>query len=729
MTDPARAATVGPPDAAPAASSVSALSRDAVAGIAAAAVLMTQAMAFGITLYTPHIGSTSAGALAGLVGAAVLSLFSGLSRGTAGMISGPTGPVMALLVAITAALASAGLSGSALVQGLAVVVVVAGCIQVLLGLTGAGRIVKLVPVPVVAGFMTGSGALMIKSQIAPVAVPVASGGALPPSWIPAVTAFATMVAMWQGARRIPAVPAVIPGLLAGIGAFYGLCWWFGVTAPAAWMIGELPRLAWSELAARPSLAGQLPWLVVMASAVTLAVFTSLDTLLTSVVADAGTGERHNVRREVVAQGLGHVVVGLSGGMAGAGTTAATMVAVRSGGRRHPGAFLAVFVLICLVGADRAATYLPVSALAGVVVFVALGLIERNIWLWIQSRRTRLDACIALAVLGVTVIWDLMIAVGVGVLIAAIQFVTAQARTPVVLRRATGATIRSQRMRGREERAVLDRHGDAVVACDLRGSLVFATADRLFEDLLPDLEHGARVVISLKRVAHVDLTGVNVLCQIAARARSKGGEVVFANVHKRTGLSRKIRKSLRRAGIGAEMRVKTFVSADVALEYAEDRLLEAHGALAKAHSVELARSELCEAMHAGIVARLDPYFARCEVARRGRVYEAGGSGGTLYVVRRGNIDLRLPIGHRHWSRLARVGPGMLFGEVSFQTPGAHTATAVATEPCELYTLERDSFERLSAEDPEAALAVLRCIVRVLGRRLRQANREIYLLNQF
>ena len=710
-------------------SPASALTRDAVAGIAAAAVLMTQAMAFGIALYEPHIGSASAGALAGLTGAAVLSLFSSLSRGTVGMISGPTGPVMALLVAISTALASSGLSGSALVQGLAVVVVLAGGIQVLLGLTGAGRIVKLVPVPVVAGFMTGSGVLMIKSQFEPVAAPVVSGGVVPPSWIPAVTAFATLVAMWQGARRLPAVPAVVPGLLAGIGAFYGLCWWLGVDAPAAWLIGELPRLAWSEPAARPALASELPWLIIVASAVTLAAFTSLDTLLTSVVADASTGERHDVRREVVAQGLGHVVAGLSGGMAGAGTTAATMVAVRNGGRHYPGAFLAVFVLICLAGANEATTYLPVSVLAGVVVFVALGLIERNIWLWMQSRRTRLDAGIAIAVLGVTVIWDLMIAVGVGVLIAAAQFVTAQARAPVVLRRATGATMRSQRMRSQEERAVLDRHGDAVVAYDLRGSLVFATADRLLEELLPDLERGARVVISLKRVAHVDLTGVNVLRQIAARAHARGGEVVFANVHKRTGLSRKIRKSLRRVGIRDELRVKTFVSSDVALEYAEDRLLKAHGTLTRTHPVELARSELCEAMRAEMVARLEPYFARREVTRRERVYAAGGPGGTLYVVRRGNIDLRLPIGHHHWSRLARVGPGMLFGEVSFQTPGAHTATAVATEPCELYTLERDNFERLSAEDPEAALAVLRCVVRVLGRRLRQANREIYRLNQF
>ena len=125
--------TTGPSDTVWANSLAPALTRDAVAGIAAAAVLMTQAMAFGIALYEPHVGSASAGALAGLVGAAVLSLFSSLSRGTAGMISGPTGPVMALLVAISAALASAGLGGSALVQGLAVVVVMAGCIQVLLG--------------------------------------------------------------------------------------------------------------------------------------------------------------------------------------------------------------------------------------------------------------------------------------------------------------------------------------------------------------------------------------------------------------------------------------------------------------------------------------------------------------------------------------------------------------------------------------------------------------------
>ena len=707
----------------------SALGRDAVAGIAAAAVLMTQAMAFGIALYEPFIGVASAGALAGLISAAGLSLFSSLSRGTISLISGPTGPVMALLVAISAALASSGLSGSTVVQALAVVVVLAGVIQVLLGLTGAGRIVKLVPVPVVAGFMTGSGVLMIESQFEPVTNPVLTGGALPLSWIPAVTALATLVAMWLSGRRLPAVPAVIPGLLAGIGAFYGLCWWFGVAAPAAWLIGELPPLAWSELATRPAVGSHLPWLVIAVSAVTLAAFTSLDTLLTSVVADSGTGGRHNVRREVVAQGLGHVVVGLSGGMAGAGTTAATMVAVRNGGRHYPGAFLAVFVLLCLLAANEATAHLPVSALAGVVIFVALGLIERNILVWIRRRSTRLDAFIAIAVLGVTVIWDLMIAVGVGVLITAIQFIIAQARAPVVLRRATGATTRSQRMRGPEERAVLDENGDAVVVYDLRGSLVFVTADRLFEELLPDLERGALMVVSLKRVAYVDLTGVNVLRQIAARAWVRGGEVVFANVHKRTGLSRKIRKTLRRVGMGDTMRVKTFISSDTALEYVENRLLDAHGALMKTDPVGLAESELCEAMCAEHVAKLEPWFSRREVARSEIVYEAGRPGGTLYIVCSGNIDLRLPTGHRRWSRLARVGPGSLFGEVSFQTPGAHTATAVATEPCELLTLERDNFERLCAVDPEVGLAVLRCVVRVLGRRLRQANREIYQLNQF
>ena len=712
-----------------ASSPVSVLWRDAVAGIAAAAVLMTQAMAFGIALYEPYLGAAGAGALAGLIGVAGLSLLSSLSRGTAGLISGPTGPVLALLVAISAALASSGLSGAGVVQGLAVVVVMAGVIQVLLGLSGAGRIVKLVPVPVVAGFMTGSGVLMIQSQFEPVAIPGLAAGTMTPSWIPAATALATVLAMWQGGRRLPAVPAVIPGLLAGIGTFYTLGWWFDVAAPAAWLVGELPRLAWSELATRPAVRSHMPWLVIVVSAVTLAAFTSLDTLLTSVVADTRTGARHDVRREVVAQGLGHVVVGLGGGMAGAGTTAATMVAVRNGGRRYPGAFLALFVLVCLLGANEATAHLPVSALAGVVIFVALGLIERNIWVWIRRRRTRLDACIAIAVIGVTVIWDLMMAVGLGVLIAAIQFVTVQARAPVVLRRESGATMRSQRMRGREEQAVLDEHGDGVVVYDLRGSLVFATADRLFEELLPDLKRGVRMVISLKRVAFVDLTGVNALRQITDRARIHGGEVVFANVHKRTGLSRKIRKTLRRAGIGDKTRIKTFISSDAALEYAEDRLLEAHGALMRGNPVALAESELCEAMPAEQVARLEPHVSRREAARHAIVYEAGQPGGTLYIVHSGSIDLRLPTGHHHWSRLARVGPGMLFGEVSFQTPGAHTATAVATEPCELFALERDGFERLSEEDPEVALAVLRCVVRVLGRRLRQANREIYRLNQF
>ena len=142
------------------------------------------------------------------------------------------------------------------------VVVMAGMIQVVVSLTKAGRIVKLVPVPVVAGFMTGSGVLMIRSQFEPVAIPGLASGTMTPSWIPAATALATILAMWQGGRRLPAVPAVIPGLLAGIGTFYTLCWWFDVAAPAAWVVGELPRLAWSELATRPAVQSHMPWLVI-----------------------------------------------------------------------------------------------------------------------------------------------------------------------------------------------------------------------------------------------------------------------------------------------------------------------------------------------------------------------------------------------------------------------------------------------------------------------------------
>ena len=709
---------------------------DLWAGTAAAAVVLTQSMAFGVALHEPYTGGGALGALAGLVAAVWLSLASSLTGATSALISAPTGPTLVLLGAIAGALSRAGLEGLAVLQALGVTIILAGLLQVLLGLSGGGRVIKLVPVPVIAGFMTGSGLLMIAGQVDPF-----TGGTwgrlwqdqpLSVAWAPVLAAVVTIACMHLGSRLHLPVPAPLLGLVAGTAAFHSFGVIVGAVPEADWLVGPLPGSDTFVAAGWWTLPAGLPWGLMLASAAALCMLASLDTLLTCVIADTRTGQRHDARRELVGQGAGHVLCGLSGALAGAGTTAATMVAAKVGGGRRAG-FGCALVIACLVLVFHDVTsWVPMSVLAAIVVHVAIGLLGLDIFAWWRRRRTRADAMVALLVTAVTVGFDLMVAVGVGVLIMVVRYMADQIGRPVILRRVTARTYRSQRDRSARERAALDEHGDAVVLYELRGALFFGATDRLFEEMEPDLNAGRRIILSLRRVTRVDLTGVRLLHQMARRVHESGGELAFANVYRYIGLGRNVRKALRRGNPRDDgVRVRTFQSSDVAFEQAENTLLTELGVreAGSRDACTLAESELCVRMNEEEVRTLTG-FMRTETVGTGTVvYRAGEHDGMLYVVGRGIVDIRLRTGRKQYSRLARIGPGMVFGGAGFNASGTHTASAIATEPCEFHILERASFERLTQAHPALALSLLDVLVGELGRRLRVAHREIYQLNQF
>ena len=137
---------------------------------------------------------------------------------------------------------------------------------------------------------------------------------------------------------------------------------------------------------------------------------SLNTLLTSVLADTATGQRHHARRELIAQSLGQIAAGLAGGMAGSASMGGPVIAIQAGARRWAALTAGMLLLLLLLFAAPVGQWLPTSALAGIIVASALNLLEKDIMAWARRRRTRLDAAVALLVTGTTVGYDLMIAV-------------------------------------------------------------------------------------------------------------------------------------------------------------------------------------------------------------------------------------------------------------------------------------------------------------------------------
>lgn len=706
---------------------------DLAGGVAAAMVVLPQAMAYGVALFALMGMSAASGALAGLVGAACLSLASGLFGGTLGLISSPTGPALALLSGALAALAAHGLDGGQLLAGLVALIVLAGLMQIAIAVSGGGKLIKFIPYPVVVGFMTGAALLMIRSQFGPIFGDMPDAEWEDWQWIPGASALATLGVAMASARWLPKIPPSISGLIVGTLIFHVLAGLGPGPVPGLWVVGALPDFGDGDLDLSVSLFRDLPLWPVVSGALALAMLASLNTLLTSVIADLVTGARHDTRRELIAQGLGQMLAGMAGGMGGSATTGATVVAVRTGARRWAGPTAAAAFVLMVFFFAPAGKLLPISVLAGIIIHVAVGMIERDMFDWLRAGRTRSDALVALLVTIVTVAYDLVTAVGAGVVITIILFIRSQAQVPVIHRRSSCAQRHSVRLRTVAERELLEQHGERIVLYELRGNLFFATADRLFEELLPELDRPAWIILHMRRAGQVDLTGIKILHQIAARLQAHGGQLLFCEVHRELDLGEDINQTLAAVGQkdGNGLNVKTFVGSDEALEYAEDALLAELGSPpAAAHErVMLADSDLCQGMTPQQIAALEAVLHTTRAEAGQQLFVAGDAGDDLYIVMHGEVEVRLQTTRHHYKRLAKCGPGTFFGEVAFLDPGPRTADACVTEPTELMVLDRDSLRQLEARHPDVAVALLIALSKAQGQHLRHTDEEIQRMAQW
>lgn len=701
-------------------------------GLAASAVVLPQAMAFGVALMVPAGIEAARGALAGLIGAGILCAVAGAAGGTRGMISAPTGPGLVLLGGAFASLTAAGVHGQDLLTAMMLIMIMTGIFQILIGLSGGGQLIKYIPYAVISGFMTGSAILMIRSQLNPLTGSGFTDDWQALRWIPAVAAVTTYLAMTFGPKLLPKIPGTISGLICGTVIFHLLSLLGSGGVPEPWLIGALPGFDSISFDYDMDMIRQFPFKVLITASLALSILASLDTLLTSLVADVETGERHNARIEMCGQGAGQIMAAFAGGMAGAGTTGSTVVAVKSGGRRWVGLFAGIIFLLLLAVGRGVGQILPIGVLAGVIIHVAIHMVDLDIVRWLQYKRSRMDAMIAILVTVITVVYDLMIAVGVGVAIAIILFIRSQIKATVVHRRSTAVQMRSNKRRPSMERELLDQHGDRIVLYELRGNLFFATADRLLSELGDDLNRDIWMILHMRRVQQIDLTATKILQQIADRIQDNGGQLIFCNVHKGMGLGKKVQKTMKKVSkIGKKLQVLTFNGKEEALEYAEDALLEELGVTSTTTitTVDLKDMDLCQNMTGEQVSMLESIMKNKFLPADRKLFSIGDEGKELYIVKSGEIDIRLPTTKHHYKRLANYGPGTLFGELAFLYPGPRTANAVAIQDSDLLILDRDSFETLKKDSPPTAIELLHTLSRIQVNQARWSTQEIQRLSEW
>jgi SulP family sulfate permease len=717
-------------------------------GLAAMLVALPSAIAFGVTIYAA-IGPAYAGlgALAGILGATALGLVSPALGGTNRLITAPCAPAAAVLSAFAIELVQAGTPAPSIVLMLTALGLVSGVVQLALGFMGIGSLIKYIPFPVVSGYLTGVGLIIIGSQI-PKFLGTPGGtvwwrALISPElwqWESAVIGAVTAAVMVLAPLVTRVVPAAILGLLAGVLTYFGLAAMdesLLVVEGNKLIIGPLGGTASSMLHAitgRWQEIGELKLSQIgslLGTALTLAVLLSIDTLKTAVVLDALTRSRHDSNRELVAQGLGNVASACAGGMPGAGQMGATLVNLASGGQtRVSGVVEGVLSLVAFLALGSFIAWIPVGALAGILMIVGFRMIDRHSLHLLESPWTVLDFIVIVAVVAVAVGYSLIAASGVGIALAMFLFIREQLSSTVIRRKMDGGTRFSKRVRLRQDMAVLEKQGYQSVILELQGGLFFGTKDQLYTALEPELGKRKYILLDMRRVQSVDVTAVHLLQQIRDSLIEREAFLIFSNLSHSLPNGRNIAEFFDQMELTTMTEhVKVFGELDDAVEWVEEQILaegkgEGAGELPDLPALELKDLELFKGHKEETLIDLEAAMERRTLVKDEKVYSYGEPGNELYLIRKGALRITQPVGTEQGAHhLLTYGRGDFFGGMAFLSQMTRLNDATALEDTELYVLQREQFEVLREEHKRLACTLVEELAKVLAMRLRYADKEL------
>jgi SulP family sulfate permease len=720
---------------------------DLLGGFAAMLVALPSAIAFGILIYSP-LGTSHAaqGAVTGILGAIAIGLVAPIFGGAPRLISAPSAPAAAVLVTLVSVLTRSGgnnFSADLIPAVIGLVALLAGALQFVFGSLGGGRLIKYIPYPVVAGYLSGVGILIVIGQL-PKLVGLGKGVGLwegitsPALWqLPALVVGGVSIAIMLLSPKITrAIPAPIVAMIGAVAAYLGLATVYPelsvltgnplVVGPIASAsgIGSLTKLTerWAAL-------GNLHWASlgpILMPTLTLSVLLSIDTLKTCVVMDALTRSRHNSNRELIGQGLGNIASAIMGGVPGSGTMGATVLNLNSGGlTRISGISVGIFTLAAFLLFDKLVAWIPVAALAGILIVSGLRMVDRHSVRLLRHDSTYFDFLVVAAVVFTAVMSDLMTAAGVGVGLAILLYVRDQIRGSVIRRRAFGHQVFSKRRRLPAEIAALEAKGDQTGIFELQGPLFFGTTDQLFSELEPHLHNLKYLILDMRRIQSVDFTATHMLEQIEAQLGEHGGCLIFSDLPANLPAGQDLHLYFDQVGLLGGMRnVKIFPELDDALEWIEDRILETEfpNAGGEEAPLELSEIHLLSALSPEDLAALAPYIVERRFDAGQKVFVKGDVDDELFLIRRGMVRIELPLNGGKTHHLATFSKGDFFGDMAFLDHHSRSADAIATTAVDVFLLSRAQFDKVAADQPRLGM-IFAHLARILAIRLRQADKEL------
>ncbi|WP_445383738.1 SulP family inorganic anion transporter [Robiginitalea sp. IMCC43444] len=569
---------------------------DLLGGITAGVVALPLALAFGV--------SSGLGPSAGLYGAIFISFFAALFGGTNTQISGPTAPMTAVsMLVIAGILAIYEGSIEKALPAILTVFLLAGLMQIILGLLGLGRYIRYIPYPVVSGFMTAIGLIIIITQILPAIgyypkedsefvsyfIPEAEelilenilreeagegilvlenfeetvkrsteiteevimveaktlAGASSSGVVGSIRALrrgirnintlelllslATILIIYGFKRITTAVPSALVALVLVSGVAYG----FGLDYRPIDQIPSgfpMPRL---EIFTAFSFKAVSPFIF---TALTLALLGAIDSLLTSVVADNMTKTKHKPNRELVGQGIGNSIAAIFGGIPGAGATIRTVININSGGKtRLSGMIAGILLLLILLGLGPVASRIPAAVLAGILITVGISVMDYKGLKAIPSLpkdirvgpiKLSSEVIIMLIVMILSTFWDLIYAVGIGLVIASLMFMK---KIGDLTAKRSNVSLLPKEQTWPDEKNLPRNLKEEIFIKHLKGPLFFGTTSD-FQALSEQIPATATtVIIRLGRMQYMDQSGLYAMEDVLQELRNKQITVLFVNV--------------------------------------------------------------------------------------------------------------------------------------------------------------------------------------------------------
>jgi MFS superfamily sulfate permease-like transporter len=724
---------------------------DIVGGLVSASVAIPLAMGFGMFAFVALGDQYFAyGVLAGLYTATIVAVVSVATGERMTTLYAPRVVTTFFLGSLVFALVHSGapiIRAGNVSQTLAIIfsiILVGGVFQVLFGLLRMGTLILHTPHPVMAGFQNAAALLLFLVQIGNVlgyetnvrlnglAAHVSSAKPLSI----AVAGF-SMLVMWHMRRITTVVPPLVAGLLAGTAAYHALALggWSDLLGP---VIGPTPAAkvtaAWNvpafvALAEQPSFWEIAPSIV--AGGLGLAIIASIDALLCAQLLSRPGERRPSVDRQLVRLGLGNVAAASLGGITSGVNLGPSLVNRAYGARTslsvlvNAGAVLATTLLLM-----PALAYLPRAVLSAVIMVVAIQHVDLSTMQLgkgllggrVANRASLgLDLLVIVLVATLSIMFNIVLAVFVGVGLAVVLFTLRMSRA-LIRRSCRGDAMPSRRTRNAPELAILATHGRQIHALELEGAIFFGSVDRLVSAIEATMEDGARfVILDFGHVTDVDMTGSRLISQLHEDIAARDGHLLLANVKQQTHWGR----MLRDLGVTtAPVAERMFPDLDRAIEWAEERIIASvSGEPVALHEVGFDELDILRELDPAERTRVRD-MAELRHYRNGDVvFAEGDAGSEIFVVLRGSASVQLAQQGGGAIRLVSFSAGTVFGELALLNKAPRSATVLADGDLVCVVLTEAAFEALQHDHPAIAIKLITNLAREVSNSLRRATRTI------